>query len=98
MKVIEFDGIKIEEANAYIPSFTLSKGELMHLSLPFGANYHLMRDTLINILTQKVDYEGARVYDSVAFARLKRISYFKELLFPITIEKYIEKYINLDKA
>jgi hypothetical protein len=97
MKVIESNGIKIEDANAYIPPFTLSKGELMHLSLPVGAKYHLVRDILIDIFTQKVNYKGVKVYDSVGVAKLKRVSYFKELFFPITIEKYIEKYIKLDK-
>ncbi len=97
MKVIEFNGIKIEEANAYIPPFTLSKGEVMHLSLPVGAKYHLVRDILIDIFTQKIDYEGVKVHDSVAFAKLEKIPYFRELFFPITIEKYIAKYINLEK-
>ncbi|WP_291725890.1 hypothetical protein [Bernardetia sp.] len=77
MKVIEFDGLKIKEANAYIPPFTLSRGEIVNLVLFGGSHYFKAVEKIVEILDENFSY-----------AQLEKVSH--SMTVKSYIKKYVQ--------
>ncbi len=94
--LIDFKGLKTE--NYDIPSFQLNHGEIVLVCLYGGGHYYPLKSTLIDVLTKTTNDEQITIYEPFTFAGHFREPVLRRLLYPVTVEEYINKNAGPDKA
>lgn len=80
--------------NLLIPSFTLTKGEIVVILLPSGPFFYPLSQEIIKILTGKITNENTTTDGTLKYADYLKEGFFRRYLFPTTVSSYHNKYAN----
>lgn len=94
--LIECKGIRTEDY--YIPPFTLSKREIVLIYLYGGGHYYPLKHTLINAFTKTTSNKHLIIHKPLTFVRHFKEPALRKLLCPVTVQEYIDKNTDQDKA
>ncbi|MFD1145489.1 hypothetical protein ACFQ4C_30465 [Larkinella insperata] len=92
MMLINFREQRID--NFIIPSFTLSKGELVIIRLPNGPLFRPFVVVLTKLLTGKTQSDPVELIAPLRYVEHFKESWFRHQFFPMTVGRYIAKYAN----
>ncbi len=77
-----------------IPSFSLTKGEIVIIHLPNGPFFRPVELTLIDIITGKTSNNRVDIQASFKYAQHFRESWFRDRFLPMTVGTYLDKNAN----
>ncbi|MFT3679939.1 MAG: hypothetical protein QM791_06680 [Ferruginibacter sp.] len=80
--------------NFLIPSFSLTKGEIVIINLPNGSFFRPIELTLIDIFTGKTSNDKIDIEASFKYAEHFRESWFRGHFFPMTVGTYLNRNAN----
>ncbi|RAJ92698.1 hypothetical protein LX87_05029 [Larkinella arboricola] len=89
--------VKIQEQivdNFLIPSFTLTKGEIVIIQLPGGSFFRPLEFALIDIITGKATYNNVELVSPLRYVEPFKESWFRQHFFPLTVGTYLNKNAN----
>lgn len=78
----------------FIPSFTLSKGEIVIIHLPNEALIHEAPTQIIKLLLETTDNNRIEINSAFRYVKHLRESRFGDLFIPMTINRYHNRYAN----
>ena len=91
--VLENKGIKTDAF--YIPPFVLHEGEIVVLFLYNGQHFYDTEMYLKDIFCGNVKHENVTLHKNMTFVDFFRESNFKDIFFPSTINRYLDKHADL---
>src|ERR1044072_2061766 len=80
--------------NFLIPSFTLTKGEIVIIQLPNGHLFYPLSSAMIDIFTGKAINDKVEITSPFKYAEHFKENAFRRRFSPMTIGKYHDKYAN----
>lgn len=80
--------------NFRIPSFTLTKGQIVIIQLPNGPFFYPPSSAMIDILTGKAINDKVEISSPFKYAEHFKENEIRRKFFPMTVAKYHDKYAN----
>ena len=89
MVVVDNQGFLIDKFR--IPPFQLNQGEIVTLNLWSGGHFYNLEKELISIFNGNKLMKEVRIIEPLIFAEHIRLNRWTELLYPMTIKRYLRK-------
>ena len=89
MVVVDSQGFQVDKYK--VPPFQLNQGEIVTLNLWSGGHFFDLERELVSVFTGKKSIEQVKIHGQLTFAEHIRLNRWTELIYPLTIERYLRR-------